>query len=119
MARIEKDDVMLATDAGKLVILDYYPQSAVGSSRRNFKMRADDKNPSGSVFFKDNTWFIQDKGGSDTKAYSAFALVMDKEGMTFPAALEHMLLGFAPPTLTRRDLFLHLRLSQDMEKMPG
>ena len=119
MARIEKDDVMLATDAGKLVILDYYPQSAVGfSSRRNFKMRADDKNPSGSVFFKDNTWFIQDKGGSDTKAYSAFALVMDKEGMTFPAALEHIASRFAPHLLEDRSVS-STGFKPGMEKMPG
>lgn len=105
MARIDKDDIMMATDFGKLVILEYYPQAAVGfTGRRNFKMRADDKNPSGSVFMKDNIWFIQDKGGSDTKAYSAIALVMDREGLTFSQALEHMANRFAPHLLEDRSV---------------
>lgn len=103
MARIEKEDILLATDSGKLVILDYYPQAAVGfSSRRNFKMRADDKNPSAAVFFKDDIWFIQDKGGADTKAYSAIALVMDRERLTFPQALEHIASRFSPHLLEDR-----------------
>ncbi|MEN6619448.1 MAG: hypothetical protein ABFC28_08140, partial [Rikenellaceae bacterium] len=61
MVRIDKDVILSATDSGKNVILDYYPQSSVGfSSRRNFKLRSDDKNPSAAVFFKDGIWFIQD-----------------------------------------------------------
>lgn len=103
MARIDKEDIMLATDAGKMVILDYYPQAAVGfTSKRNFKLRADDRNPSGTVFLKDDVWFIQDKGGTDTKAYSAISLVMDREGLTFPKALEYIASKFAPHLLEDR-----------------
>lgn len=100
MVRIDKDVILSATDSGKNVILDYYPQSSVGfSSRRNFKLRSDDKNPSAAVFFKDGIWFIQDKGGSDTKAYSAISLVMERERQTFPQALEFIAAKFAPHLL--------------------
>lgn len=117
--RIEKEDIMLATDAGKLVILDYYPQAAVGfSSRRNFKIRANDRNASGTVFYKNDAWFVQDKGGSDTKAYSAIALVMDKEGINFPAALEYIASRFAPHLLENRTP-ASVGFKPGMEKMPG
>lgn len=100
MARIDKESVLLATEGGKLVILHYYPQSSVGfTGRRNFKMRADDRNPSGTVFHKDGIWLVQDKGGSDTKAYSAITLVMDKEGLNFPQALEWIASRFCPHLL--------------------
>ena len=103
MARIEKDNILLATDGGKNVILDYYPQSSVGfSSRRNFKMRSDDRNPSAAVYFKDGTWFIQDKGGADNKAYTAISLVMENERLTFPQALEFIASKFAPHLLEDR-----------------
>lgn len=102
-SRIEKDDILLATEGGKNVILDYYPQASVGfSGRRNFKLRADDRNPSGTVFLKDGVWFIQDKGGVDTKAYTAITLVMDKEGINFPQALEFIARKFAPHLLEDR-----------------
>ena len=118
MARIEKEDILLATDSGKLVILDYYPQAAVGfTSKRNFKMRSDDRNPSGSVFFKDDIWFIQDKGGTDTKAYSAISLVMDRERLSFPQALEHIASRFAPHLLEDRTVSVGPKPT--MEKAPA
>ncbi len=103
MVRIDKDAILTATDGGKNVILDYYPQSSVGfSSRRNFKLRSDDRNPSAAVFIKDGTWFIQDKGGSDTKAYAAISLVMERERLSFPQALEFIASKFAPHLLEDR-----------------
>jgi len=100
MARLEKDAVLAATEAGKLVILHYYPQASVGfTGRRNFKLRADDKNPSGTVFQKDGVWLVQDKGGADTKAYSAISLVMDKEGLNYPQSLEWIASRFCPHLL--------------------
>ena len=66
MNKVSKDDVLQATDGGKTVILDYYPQAQAGfDRRRNFKLRADDRNPSATVFCKGGIWFLQDKGGSD------------------------------------------------------
>lgn len=103
MARIEKDSILAATDGGKNVILDYYPQASVGfTSRRNFKLRADDRNPSAAVFLKEGVWFIQDKGGSDNKAYSAISLVMENERLNFPQALEFIASKFAPHLLDER-----------------
>lgn len=100
MAKINKDDILIATEGGKAVILEYYPQASVGfSSRRNFKLRPDDKNPSATVFLKDNIWFVQDKGGSDNKAYTAISLVMEMEGLTFPQALEKIASRYAPHLL--------------------
>ena len=103
MARIEKDTILAATDGGKNVILDYYPQASVGfTSRRNFKLRADDRNPSAAVFLKEDVWFIQDKGGSDNKAYSAISLVMENERLNFPQSLEFIATKFAPHLLEDR-----------------
>jgi len=100
MARIEKDEVLLATEGGKNVILEYFPQSSVGfSSRRNFRLRGDDKNPSASVYQKDGVWFLQDKGGGDNKAHTAISLVMEQEGVSFPQALELIAKKYAPHLL--------------------
>lgn len=97
---IKKEDILQATDGGKNVILEYYPQSSVGfQSRRNFKIRPDDRNASACVFQKDGVWFIQDKGGSDTQAYTAITLVMSKEGVKFPQALEIIASKYAPHLL--------------------
>ena len=97
---IKKDDILLATEYGKSVILYFYPQSSVGfSSRRNFRLRSDDKNPSCTVFLKDNIWWMQDKGGSDNKAYNAISLVMEREDLKFPQALEWIASKFAPHLL--------------------
>lgn len=103
MAMIKKEDILQATEYGKTVILHYYPQAAAGfSSRRNFRIRPDDRKPSGTVFFKENTWFLQDKGGTDTRAYNAVSLVMEKEGINFPQALEWIAAKFAPHLLEDR-----------------
>ena len=57
---ITAEDIYLATDGGKAVILHYYPQAAAGfSGKRNFKLRPDDKNPSGTVFLSsDGHWLL-------------------------------------------------------------
>lgn len=98
--RLKIDDVMAATEGGKAVILHFYPQSAAGfSSKRNFKIRDDDKNPSCTVFQRDGVWLMQDKGGADTKACNAVGIVMREEGLTFPQALEWIAQKFAPQLL--------------------
>lgn len=118
--RIRTEDVMAATEGGKSVILHYYPQSSVGfSGRRNFSIRGrDDRKPSCTVFQKDGTWFLQDKGGSDTKAYNAVSLVMREEKLNFPQALEWIAGKFAPDLLADRSRPLPGQPKPGMEKRP-
>lgn len=118
--RIKAEDVMAATEGGKSVILHYYPQSSVGfSGRRNFSIRGrDDRKPSCTVFQKDGTWFLQDKGGSDTKAYNAVSLVMREEKLNFPQALEWIAGKFAPDLLADRSKPLPGQPKPGMEKRP-
>lgn len=118
--RIRIEDVMAATEGGKSVILHYYPQSSVGfSGRRNFSIRGrDDRKPSCTVFQKDGTWFLQDKGGSDTKAYNAVGLVMREEKLNFPQALEWIAGKFAPDLLADRSRPLPGQPKPGMEKRP-
>ena len=50
---ITKEDIWQATEYGKTVIIDIYPQSEpcfASGGRKAFKIRPDDKNPSCSVF---------------------------------------------------------------------
>lgn len=95
---ITKEQIFGATDNGKDVIEHYYPQSAPAFSGRgrNFKIRDDDKTPSCTVFRKDGIWFIQDKGGTDTKARTAIQLVMREEGLKYAQAIEWIAEKFAP-----------------------
>lgn len=100
MNKVDKDEVLQATDGGKVVILDYYPQSRMGfERRRNFKLRADDHNPSATVFCKNGIWFIQDKGGGDNKARTALNIVMEEERLTFSQACEFIAAKYAPHLL--------------------
>lgn len=93
---------MNATEFGKTVILHYFPQSSVGfASKRNFRLRSDDHKPSATVFFKENIWFLQDKGGADNKAYNAISLVMEREGLGYPQAIEWIAAKFAPHLLDK------------------
>ena len=98
---IKKDDIFLATEGGKSVIVHYYPQASACFTGRgkNFKIREDDRNPSCTVFEKEGVWFIQDKGGSDTKAYTAIQLVQREEHLTFAQAIEWIAAKFAPHLL--------------------
>ena len=96
---IKKDDIFDATEGGKAVITYYYPQSSScfgRSGSKNFKIRDDDRNPSCTVFQKDGIWFIQDKGGSDNKAYTAIQLVMKEERLSYAQAIEWIARKFAP-----------------------
>lgn len=107
--KITKDDIYAATEGGKAIILHFYPQSAPGfSGRRNFSIRGDDKKPSCTVFCKDGVWFLQDKGGADTKAYTAIEIVRREMGWTaskdYPKALEWCAEKFAPDLLQDRGL---------------
>lgn len=100
---IRKDDILEATEYGKSVILYYYPQAAAGfTSKRNFRIRPDgsDRKPSGTVFFKEGMWFLQDKGGTDNKAYNAISLVMEREGLKFGQAIDWIAAKFAPHLLS-------------------
>lgn len=104
---IKKEDVFLATEGGKTVILHYYPQASAcfrGSGSKNFKIRADDKNPSCTVFCKEGIWFIQDKGGSDTQARTAIQLVQKEEGLNFAQAIDWIAAKFAPQLMESKDM---------------
>ncbi len=98
---IRKEQIFEATEGGKAVIAGYYPQSAscFSGRGRNFRIREDDKSPSCTVFSKGGVWFIQDKGGSDTKAYTAIQLVMKNEGLDYPAAINWIAKKYAPQLL--------------------
>ena len=98
---IRKDQIFEATEGGKAVIAGYYPQSAscFSGRGRNFRIREDDKSPSCTVFRKEGVWFIQDKGGNDTKAYTAIQLVMREEGLDYPAAINWIARKYAPHLL--------------------
>lgn len=104
--KITADDVYSATEGGKAVFLYFYPQSAAGfSGHKNFRLRSDDKKPSCNVFrSKDGNWLIQDKGGSDTKAYNAITLVQREMNLTYPQAIEWIAQNFAPDLLERGGL---------------
>lgn len=96
---IKKEDIFEATEGGKAVIIHYYPQSSScfgRSGSKNFKIRPDDRNPSCTVFQKDGVWFLQDKGGSDNKAYTAIQLVMKEERLNYAQAIEWIARKFAP-----------------------
>ncbi|MBQ6029917.1 MAG: hypothetical protein IJL31_00245, partial [Oscillospiraceae bacterium] len=116
---ITKEDVLAATEGGKAVILYFYPQSAVGfSGRRNFRIRGDDRKPSCTVSQKNGTWFIQDKGGTDTKAYTAITLVQRELNLKFPQALEWIAQQFAPDLLRDRSGRPAGRPEPTMKRMP-
>lgn len=116
---IKAEDIYLATEGGKAVILHYYPQAAAGfSGKRNFKLRPDDKNPSCTVFLSsDGHWLLQDKGGSDTKAYNAVSLVMREEGLDYPMAIEWIAAKFAPELLEDKDRAQALEPKPDMTEV--
>lgn len=104
--KLTAEDIYNATEGGKAVILHFYPQSAAGfSGAKNFKLRADDKNPSATVYQvkNSNVWLLQDKGGSDNTAYNAVSLVMKELRLKFPQALEWIAAKFAPELLTAEE----------------
>ena len=92
--KITKDDIWAATDNGKTVIMDIYPQSEAcfaAGGRRNFKIRSDDKTPSAAVFqSKEGVWMVQDKGGSDTGARTAIQLIMHEKNLSFGDAITYI-----------------------------
>ena len=83
-------NILQRTEGGKRVILHLFPQSKPGfECKKNFKMRPDDKTPSGAVFkLNDGTWLLQDKAGADTKAKNAIQLVMESEKISFDDAVK-------------------------------
>ena len=105
MQHIDTAALWAATDGGKQIILKYYPQACVGfSGRNNFRIRPDDKSPSASVFLNNRDggkfWYIQDKGGSDTKARNAIMLVMEHEGLNYGEAIRKIAAEYAPQLLS-------------------
>lgn len=118
---IKQEDIYAATEGGKAVILYFYPQSAPGfSGRRNFSIRgADDRKPSCTVFQKSGIWWLQDKGGSDTKAYSAIELVRREMNLNFPKAIEWIAEKFAPDLVqSERQGFVPDIPRPDMQEVP-
>lgn len=117
---IKAEDIYAATEGGKSVILFYYPQSAPGfSGRRNFKLRHDDKNPSGTVFLsQDGHWLLQDKGGSDTQAYNAISLVQREQNLSYPQAIEWIAAKFAPELLEDKSAARALHPQPGFEEVP-
>lgn len=100
--KITKEDIWQATEGGRSVIIDIYPQSEAcfaSNGRKNFKIRPDDKNPSCAVWLKDGVWFIQDKGGSDNRAMTAIQLVMREQGLDFGQAIQFIAEHYAPQLL--------------------
>ena len=91
---INIEEIWRLTDGGRVIIEDIYPQSSEGFlKKKNFKLRSDDKQASASVF-KDKTkafWFIQDKGGADTKAKNAITLLQEEKSLSYFDALKHAL----------------------------
>lgn len=103
--RIDKDAVLAATEGGKAVLLAYFPQAApafASGGRKGFKIRPDDRNPSAGVFERDGIWFVKDQGGSDNKAYNAIALVMERENLRFPQAIDYIARQWAPHLLEEK-----------------
>ena len=98
---ITSRDIYEATDGGKAIIMALFPQSEAGfEHRRNFRLRDDDREPSCTVFrTRDGHWLLQDKGGSDTKAYNAIELVQRQENLTYPQAIDWIASKFAPQLL--------------------
>lgn len=118
---IKAEDLYAATEGGKAVILNIYPQSAIGfSSRRNFSIRgSDDKKPSCTVFQKNGLWFLQDKGGDDQKAYTAIELVRKFYDLSFPKAIEWIAERFVPELLRDKgnDSRNAAEIKPDMQKV--
>lgn len=118
---IRKEQIFEATEGGKAVIAGYYPQSAscFSGRGRNFRIREDDKSPSCTVFRKEGVWFIQDKGGNDTKAYTAIQLVMREEGLDYPAAINWIARKYAPHLIEGDAAASEAKPMPDMKKVRG
>lgn len=89
---INIEDIWKATNGGRNIIEEIFPQSKIGfTGKKNFKLRSDDKSSSASVFLdKTKTfWFIQDKGGSDTKAKNAITLLQLEKSISYYDALKY------------------------------
>jgi hypothetical protein len=91
---IDIQQIWDATDGGRTIIQDIYPDSAIGfQSKKNFKLRTDDKQASCTVFL-DKTkkfYFLQDKGGSDTKAKTAIDILREHKNLEYFEALKYAL----------------------------
>lgn len=120
--KISKEDIWNATENGKSVILDIYPQSEVcfqSGGRRNFKIRPDDKNPSCAVFqSREGVWMVQDKGGSDTRAMTAIQLVMREQNLDFGQAVAYIAEHYAPQLLEGKN-YTPVKPKPDMQEMPA
>ncbi|WP_294141623.1 hypothetical protein [uncultured Sanguibacteroides sp.] len=98
--RIELEELWLATDGGRVVIEQLYPESKIGfEKKRNFRIRpeSEDKSPSCSVFKHKSGkyWLLQDKGGTDTTAKNAVQLVITEYQLDFVSAIRWIAERFA------------------------
>lgn len=120
--KITKDDIWAATDNGKTVIMDIYPQSEAcfaAGGRRNFKIRSDDKTPSAAVFqSKEGVWMVQDKGGSDTGARTAIQLIMHEKNLSFGDAITYIAQTYAPQLLEGQNA-APVKPKPDMQEVAG
>lgn len=118
---IKAEDIYRETEGGKAVILHLFPTSASGfSGKKNFKLRNDDKNPSCTVFkSNDGNWLLQDKGGSDTKAYNCITLVQREMNLSYPQAIEWIAQKFCPDLLDDKSASRNLNPQADRTKVPG
>lgn len=120
--KISREDIWNATDNGKTVILDIYPQSEVcfqSGGRRNFKIRPDDKNPSCVVFqSREGVWMVKDNGGSDTGARTAIQLVMREQNLDFGQAIAYIAEHYAPQLLEGKN-YTPVKPKPDMQEMPA
>lgn len=121
-SRIELEELWLATDGGRVVIEQLYPESKVGfEKKRNFRIRpeSEDKSPSCSVFKHKSGkyWLLQDKGGADTTAKNAVQLMMNEQQLDFVSAIRWIAEKFAPELL--KDVAGKKNLRQpDISKAP-
>lgn len=120
--KITKEDIWQATDFGRLVIQDIYPQAGQAfesGGRRNFKIRPDDKNPSCAVFKnQEGIWMIQDKGGSDSRARTAIQLVMAEKNLSFGEAMNWIAQQYAPQLLEGKD-YIPVKPKPEMKQVPA
>lgn len=120
--RIELDDIWNATDGGRRIIEDIYPQSIAGfEKKQNFRIRSssEDPTPSACVFMhKDKKfWMVQDKGGGDNKARNGVQLVMELYQMDFISALQWCVEKYIP-SLANRTITKNTARQPKMEKAP-
>ncbi|MCG8734624.1 hypothetical protein [Tenacibaculum finnmarkense] len=84
------DAILNQTDGGLQIIKDYYPGAASGTSSKKFKIRSDEKTPSGSLKqVKNGVWLVMDYGNWE-KPKNALGVCMFEDNLTFGEACVKM-----------------------------